>query len=52
MPMDRTLVMLHLHSVDKTYCVQREENKYNNAKIRGRKEESRLGNITALLSFR
>ena len=43
MPIDRSLIMMHLHHVDKTYCVQREENKYNAAKIRSRKEESDLG---------
>ena len=43
MPIDRSLIMLHLHSVDKTYCIQREENKYNNAVIRGKRDESELG---------
>ena len=40
---DSDLVMLHLHYVDKDFCIERELGKYNASKLRGKKEESDNG---------
>lgn len=42
-PFDNNLILVHLHYVDKDYCSVRELAKFNGSKMRGKKDEDKMG---------